>query len=413
MDTARELPELRVILETSAIYQATSGDLMRHEVTELIRASSGHVDLTISWYLPEIVRNEREYQLRKLALKTFPSVQKLERILDQHTGMSEQLILKRVAERLDQQASELQLQILQITIEQADWAKIMMDAAFRRPPFSSGENEKGFRDALVAEATRQLIASSPSAAAECRIVVVTADELLAEAINVGAIGRENVIVLPSIAELKGFIDTLVSNVDENFIQQMKQAAAIFFFNSHERKGYIYNQDIKGRILRDYDENIYEVPEGADEVERGKTLISRPRFRQKIGNRMYWISRVAFRLKAYISNGYSSTAISPSASGFSGYSGYSTFGGYTPMGEDETSDIEISESLTPEALKPNLTYSVVRTPSREGYVSFDVAWSVEVTPQLTLVNPQVESIDFIEATWSPNLMDTLGFLRGTP
>ena len=131
---------------------------MRHEVTELIRASSGHVDLTIRWYLPEIVRNEREDQLRQLALKTFPSVQKLERILEQQTGMNEQLILKRIAERVDQQASNLQLQILHITIAEADWAKIMEDAAFRRPPFSSGENEKGFRDALVA---RQPDNSSP------------------------------------------------------------------------------------------------------------------------------------------------------------------------------------------------------------------------------------------------------------
>ena len=83
----------------------------------------------------------------------------------------------------------------------------MTDAAFRRPPFSAGENEKGFRDALVAEAARQLIASSPSAASECRIVVVTADELLAKAITIAARNRDNVMVLPSIAELKGFIAT--------------------------------------------------------------------------------------------------------------------------------------------------------------------------------------------------------------
>ena len=224
----------------------------------------------------------------------------------------------------------------------------------------------------------------------------------------GAIGRENVMVVPSIAELKGFIDTLVSNVDENFIQQMKQAAAIFFFNPQDRKGYLYDQDIKGRILRDYYEKINQIPEGADEIERGKTLISRPRFRQKIGNRMYWISRVAFRLKAYVANGYSSSAIS-SASGFSGYSGYSTFGGYTPMGEEHTSDIEISESLTPEALKPHVTYSVLRTPSREGYASFDVAWSVDVTPQFTWSIHSSRGLTS-EALWSPNLNDTLSFFE---
>jgi hypothetical protein len=154
MDITRQLPELRVVLETSTNYQAESGELMRREVIELIRASSGHADLDITWYLPEAVRNEREYQLRQLALKAFPSVQKLERILAQQSGINEQLIVERIAERIDQQATDLHLQILAVRITEADWAKIMTDAAFRRPPFSAGENEKGFRDALVVEAAR-------------------------------------------------------------------------------------------------------------------------------------------------------------------------------------------------------------------------------------------------------------------
>jgi len=110
--------------------------------------------------------------------------------------------------------------------------KIMSDAAFREPPFSPGKSEKGFRDALIVEAAGQLIGSSPP---NCRIAVVSSDKLMTEALVKKSIAAQNVHLLSSIEELKGLINTLVSNVDEAFIEQMKAVAASFFYEPGDRE----------------------------------------------------------------------------------------------------------------------------------------------------------------------------------
>ena len=62
------------MLDTNVIYNVSGGELLRDEVAELIKASSSHLDLAVTWYLPEVVRNEREFQLRELARKSLPAI---------------------------------------------------------------------------------------------------------------------------------------------------------------------------------------------------------------------------------------------------------------------------------------------------------------------------------------------------
>ena len=57
---------------------------LKGEVGDLINASADHADLLITWYLPEVVRNEREHQLREAARKTMPAIYKLERLFLQY-----------------------------------------------------------------------------------------------------------------------------------------------------------------------------------------------------------------------------------------------------------------------------------------------------------------------------------------
>ncbi|HEX6718499.1 MAG TPA: hypothetical protein VF088_15440 [Pyrinomonadaceae bacterium] len=270
----------------------------------------------------------------------------------------------------------------------------MSDAAFREPPFSAGEHEKGFRDAVIAEAVGQIVASSAS---DCRIAVVAGDELLSKAIVIKTgDATQSVHVISTIEELKGLISTLVSNVDEDFIQQMRSAAERFFFEQGNLETFIYKEQIKEAILRDFHSLIYAVPEDANEVKRGKALVSRPRFKEKVDDRMYWVSRIAFRMEAYDdTRSASSVAIRSSAdySGLSGYSGYTTI-------DDETlsaSDLQSGEAPSP-IISSKPVFSVFRVPSKTGYVSFDVIWSVSVTPQMQLTDPNVESIDYVETGW---------------
>src|SRR3989442_815797 len=315
--------ELKVVLETSVIYNAGGHELVRDEVGKLIKSSSNHKDLAITWHLPEIVKNEREHQLRQDALKDLPTLQRLERVLGSDFGLSEQTLIERVRERVNDHVKDLKLQILPVDAQGVDWNKIMSDAAFREPPFSPGKSEKGFRDALIVEAVGQLIASSPL---DCRIAVVSSDKLMTEALVKKSIAAQNVHLLSSIEELKGLINTLVSNVDEAFIEQMKAVAASFFYEPGDRESYIYKQEITKRILRDFASLIFAIPPDQNEVERDKTLVSRPRFREKVGDRMFWVSRIAIRMKAFNESSSSVITTSTPAFGYSGFSGYSGFAG---------------------------------------------------------------------------------------
>ena len=61
-------PELRVVFDTSVLYSQVASDLVRSEVRELIEHNSGHADLKKDWYLPNIVIDERRYQMQQKAL---------------------------------------------------------------------------------------------------------------------------------------------------------------------------------------------------------------------------------------------------------------------------------------------------------------------------------------------------------
>ena len=59
--------QLRVVFDTNALYVSptsigSASDLVRPEIADLI-AEAKYPDLDILWYLPEVVRHERQYQM--------------------------------------------------------------------------------------------------------------------------------------------------------------------------------------------------------------------------------------------------------------------------------------------------------------------------------------------------------------
>ena len=88
-------------------------------------------------------------------------------------------------------------------------------------PFSRGEKEKGFRDALVLESFCQLVQASPKTPAVCRMIILVQDELLARTIEQRLDGARNVKIFQSIAELEEFINSLASKVTEDFIKSIR------------------------------------------------------------------------------------------------------------------------------------------------------------------------------------------------
>lgn len=158
----KKKPELKVVFDTNVLWTGSASDLLKQEVSELIEANSQHSDLAISWYLPEIVRHERQFQMLTQSLELLPSIQKLERLLGHNLNINEGIIKQRVNEAIESQITKLGINVIRLDTARVEWRDLILNAAYRRPPFSQGPKEKGFRDALVVEAFLQLVSDSQS-----------------------------------------------------------------------------------------------------------------------------------------------------------------------------------------------------------------------------------------------------------
>ena len=82
-------PKLLVVFDTNVLFTQVASDLVRHDVKRIIKENSNHPDLTIDWYLPDVVRGERKYQMLTKAKELLPSMQKLEKLLGHTFGVGE------------------------------------------------------------------------------------------------------------------------------------------------------------------------------------------------------------------------------------------------------------------------------------------------------------------------------------
>ena len=292
----RQKRQLRVAFDTNALYTGSASDLVRQEIATLI-AQSVYLDLEITWYLAEIVRHERQYQMCRRASELLPPVAKVERLLGHNLNITEEVLIERVAKVAEQRQKELGLVPLKLDYARVDWERLAMDAAYRRAPFQEGDKEKGFRDALVVECFMQLGQQSPKTPKACRLVLVSGDKLVSEAIGVRMADCTNVSVLPSLEDLKGLINTLVSEVDETFIAQLRPKAEKLFFVLNDRSTLYYKEQIREKLTQKFALDLRDLPVGASDRENGTWTLYPPNFSKKVGQRVHWISRIAIAMEA--------------------------------------------------------------------------------------------------------------------
>lgn len=407
------IPELKVVLDTNSIYTQREHFLLKPEVYELIQDNHKHSDITLTWYLPEVVRHERQYQMINNGIALLPSINKIEKILGHNLNLTEDTIRQRIPTLIDQQIQDSKIEILQIKTDMVDWNSLILNAAYRKPPFSAGEKEKGFRDALIAESFLQLVSISPSTTKICNIVLITEDGLLTEFIKTRTIGAKNIRVLSSIEELKGLINTLVSQVSEEFVESIKAKAKVYFFVPGDDNTLFYKEKIWVKINKQYRKQLSAIPLGATEREHLTTEIGSPQFVKKERTRVFWKNRITEVVKAYNKEdrrGEKSTYpqligdrnLDPSTFLFHlydepderpiiGESSY-LFEPLIPFPEKKISgEWESFVRNTLPALKS-------KTLLNSGKIIFEVIWSVVVTAQNNLIRPQIESIEYIETVW---------------
>lgn len=402
--------QLRVVFDTNALYVTptslgSASDLLRDEVANLVLEAK-YPDLDILWYLPEVVRHERQYQMETEALKLRGPINKIEKLLGHNLALTDKTLLDHVKTKIDEKEKELGLQEIRLNHASIDWTSLIQAALYRRPPFQAGEKEKGFRDALVAESFVQLLAESPRTPKSCRVVLITSDGLLAEAVKERIAGHSNASILAGVEELKGLINTLISNVSEDFIEQLKPKAAKFFFVSGENKDTLYfTEKVGERIRETFKDDLAKNPEGTTFRTNKTWYISAPNFSRKEGTQIFWTSRIEVEVEAGISTKESEPTlsklvalsslnpnpISPESSGKIATTNAlgALYGGGTDWGKDWAG--AITGLFTPEK-------TVITQKGRDIY---EVLWSAEVTTSKSLKKSEIHEIRHIGLKTQPS------------
>jgi hypothetical protein len=134
---------LQVVFDTNALYTGSASYFVRKEVADLIQQNSKLPDLTIRWIVPEVVRHERQFQMLQEASQMLPTIERLERLLGHNLNITKEILETRVREAVDRQVQEHAIVVQPLNSANVDWPRVVLDAAYRRPPFQLGEQGEG------------------------------------------------------------------------------------------------------------------------------------------------------------------------------------------------------------------------------------------------------------------------------
>jgi hypothetical protein len=348
--------------------------------------------------------------MQKRALELLPPIAKVERLLGHNLAINEQILVDSVEKVVSQRLEELGLLSLALDDNKVDWHRLALDAAYRRPPFKDGETEKGFRDRIIVESFLQLVDDSPKTPNICRIVLVSGDGLVAQTVKARIAGSTNCAVLTTLEELKGLINTLVSQVDEAFLALLKPKADKLFFIPKDESTLYYKEHIREKLREKFATELAAPPPGATSRTNGTWGISAPNFVKKTGRRIQWTSRIAVEAEASKTVSHSpaiessSLQIAPTVNRLKYYTGISDL--LASQGPPEVltigRPIQLSTLANTEGL--NLENSLMAigpsssVTTHKGVDVYEVLWSTDVTTSRELRRPSIDEIRHGEPTW---------------
>ncbi|WP_343990298.1 PIN domain-containing protein [Kangiella japonica] len=166
---ADRIPNLKVIFDTNILFTKVASDLVSKNLRDFISENSEHSDLNVEWYLPQVVVNERKFQMIKKAKDLLPSLTKLERLLGHKFAVGEDTLELHVDKAIEKGVSEHRFSVVDVNTKIIDWGEIINRSVSRMPPFEDSSSEKGFRDSIIAHSFVQLIKNSPKTPSICRL----------------------------------------------------------------------------------------------------------------------------------------------------------------------------------------------------------------------------------------------------
>lgn len=371
--------ELHVVLDTNPLYTVVASDLVSNEVAQIIRKNAQHIDLAIHWHIPEIVVEERKFQMQQRAAELLPSLFKIEKLLGHNLNITADILEARVSEAVSRSLTELKIKTIALDSGTVDWQALISSSVKRLPPFEKGEKEKGFRDAIAGECFFQLATQLPKFSSRCILAFVTEDKLLTEFMRtrLNSANGTNGRILSGLEEVKNLINTLVSEVDETFVAEFREKARIMFFTDGNNKEAIYYKEkIYDRIKADFVEELKLLPEGAETTEVDGISIGPAQFVAKQAQRIYWATRISLGYKAY----------------------------RTELKDEDQSQVSLTipsgvPKIEPRGLLSKWFLNQEKVHVASGKIVFQVNWSTVVGQHRKLTSAKIENIDFVDVNWT--------------
>ncbi|OFY09300.1 MAG: hypothetical protein A2X05_12700 [Bacteroidetes bacterium GWE2_41_25] len=367
--------ELRIIFDTNAIFIGTASDLLRKEIVDLIESYSKLPDLTLQWYLPQVVVEERKFQMIKKGKELLPSINKIEKLLGHNLNITEDIIESRVIETVGKQIEKNNLKVIQIETSKIDWDQLIKHSIYRLPPFEDNEKEKGFRDALIVECIQHVVDCSPVTANICRLIFITNDHLLDEAVNERFAKRTNFRTLSSLEELISLINILTAEIKEELINSIVDKVEKLFFTKDDDTSLYYKEKIYKTIIEKYSNELKLLPESASRREDKTWFINKPGFVKKQNQRIHWRTVIEVEVKTY-----RKTYVPPQPE--------------SPLdfltANKQSQDIVSVFAKTLASMKEDIF--------KEGRTKFEILWSITLTTTEQLINPKIEEVNYIETIW---------------
>ncbi|MFZ1810985.1 MAG: PIN domain-containing protein [Candidatus Nitrotoga sp.] len=385
----KSIPQLKIFLDTNVIHTHTPSELVNSKVSKMIAEHSNSGFLEISWYISDTVRHERQYQMINGASEWLSYIPKIKKFFEIDFAADEPAINNRVNDLINEQLKILNLNVFNIQYTQVRWDQIANKAIYRLPPFSTGKNEKGFRDALIIESFKQFISQESNAL----IVLVSGDKLVRDAAQ--SVITSDMRVMPSLIELNVLINTLLSQVTEDFVTEMKEKAGAIFFIEKDFSTLYFKEKLHEKITERFAQELHTKPQNILESEEGDWYVQPPLFLKKKGHRLFWTSRIEPTFTGYkkefvyqpidpergplsldLERGIMSLDLSNSDQSISTHRGL--MGGYP----------RVPGLMNPGGFRQEkimINYSVI----------FEVNWSVHIDNHKNLTDPKIEEIKYAE------------------
>lgn len=284
---------LSVVFDTNAIFNKEFDTLVSQATKNLITEHSNHGDLSIRWVIPEIVRDEREYQMRNEYRGISSHVTKAESLFGEQWGITQEAVEQRITVCIAEELREQRIEIVPCNPGRVDWADVMRRSCFREPPFERGQTEKGFRDAVVCETFVQLATDLMGGDTA---VLVSNDRLIKQYIESCEVQGNRARVVNDLKALHDEIQLRVANVDENtqaFIEKCAQRLFYPWGHQDDPKCLWNRERLHEKIMAQYGERLKQVPTGFEYVLIGHEIWN-ARLVSKDGARVHFESTYAIQ-----------------------------------------------------------------------------------------------------------------------